>query len=67
MQLVQGMYANARSCVCVGEGYSEEFEVPCMQQASYLEGGPLMWMSPLYINQKSDADDDEKKILHKYH
>ena len=27
MRLVQGMYANARSCVRVGEGYSEEFEV----------------------------------------
>ena len=28
-------------------------------QASYLEGGPLMWMLPLYlhINQKSDYDD----------
>ena len=25
--MVQGMYANARSCVHVGEGYSEEFEV----------------------------------------
>ena len=27
MRLVQGMYANAQSRVCVGEGYSEEFEV----------------------------------------
>ena len=27
VQLVQGMYANARSHVHVGEGYSEEFEV----------------------------------------
>ena len=27
MRLVQGMYANARSHVRVGEGYSEEFEV----------------------------------------
>ena len=27
MQLVQGMYDSARSCVNVGEGYSEEFEV----------------------------------------
>ena len=27
VRLVQGMYANARSCVRVGEGYSEEFEV----------------------------------------
>ena len=27
VRLVQGMYANARSCVHVAEGYSEEFEV----------------------------------------
>ena len=27
VRLVQGMYSNARSCVRVGEGYSEEFEV----------------------------------------
>ena len=29
------------------------------EQAGYLEGGPLMWMLPLYlhINQKSDYDD----------
>ena len=31
-----------------------------MQQASYLEGGPLMWMLPLYlhVNEKSDDEDD---------
>ena len=30
------------------------------QLASYLEGGPLMWMMPLHlhVNQKSDYDDD---------
>ena len=27
VELVQGMYSNARSHVHVGEGYSEEFEV----------------------------------------
>ena len=27
MRLVQGMYTNARSRVCVGEGFSQEFEV----------------------------------------
>ena len=27
VRLVQGMYANVQSHVCVGEGYSEEFEV----------------------------------------
>ena len=33
----------------------------CMQQASCLEGGPLMWMLPLYlhVNQKSDDVDDD--------
>ena len=32
-----------------------------MQQASYLDGGPLMWMLPLYLHiiQKSDDDDDD--------
>ena len=36
------------------------WDLPCMQQASYLEGGPLMWMFPLYlhVSQKS-GDDDE--------
>ena len=34
------------------------WDLPCVQQASYLEGGPLMWMLPLYlhINQKSNYD-----------
>ena len=32
-----------------------------MQQASCLEGGPLLWLWPLYlhVNQKSDDDDDD--------
>ena len=36
------------------------WDLPCVQQASYLDGGPLMWMLPLYqhVNQKSDYDDD---------
>ena len=43
MQLVQGMYANARSCVCVGEGYSEEFEVKVgVHQGSVLS--PLLFI-----------------------
>ena len=35
------------------------WDLPCMQQASYLEGGPLVWMLPLYlhVNQKSNYDD----------
>ena len=34
------------------------WDLPCVQQASYLEGGPLLWMLPLYlhVNQKSDYD-----------
>ena len=37
------------------------WDLSCMQQASYLEGGPLMWMLPLYlhVNQKSHYDDDD--------
>ena len=36
-------------------------DLQCVQQASYLEGGPLMWMLPLYlhVNQKFDDDDDD--------
>ena len=34
------------------------WDLPCVQQASYLEGGPLVWMLPLYLHviQKSDYD-----------
>ena len=33
----------------------------CVQLASYLERGPLIWMIPLHlhVNQKSDYDDDD--------
>ena len=36
-----------------------------MQQASCLEGGPLLWIWPLYlhVNQKSDDDDDKDYTL----
>ena len=36
-----------------------------MQQASCLEGGPLLWIGPLYlhVNQKSDDDDDDENIF----
>ena len=36
------------------------WDLPCVQQASCLEGGPLLWIWPLYlhVNQKSDDDDD---------
>ena len=37
-------------------------DLPCKQQASYLEGGLLMRMLPLYmhVNKKSDDDDDDE-------
>ena len=37
------------------------WDLPCVQQASYLEGGPLLWILPLYlhVNKKSDDDDDD--------
>ena len=39
------------------------WDLPYVQQASYLEGGPLMWMLPLYLhfNQKSVDDDDSSR------
>ena len=37
------------------------WDLPCVQQASCLEGGPLLWIWPLYlhVNKKSDDDDDD--------
>ena len=37
------------------------WDLPWVQQACYLEGGPLLWTLPLHlhINQKSDDDDDD--------
>ena len=43
VRLVQGIYANARSCVRVGEGYSEDFEVKVgVHQGSVLS--PLLFI-----------------------
>ena len=37
------------------------WDLRCVQQASCLEGGPLLWIWPLYlhVNKKSDDDDDD--------
>ena len=43
VRLVQGMYANAQSLFCVGEGYSQEFEVKVgVHQGSLLS--PLLFI-----------------------
>ena len=41
------------------------WDLPCMQQAGCLEGGPLLWIWPLYlhVNQKSDDDEDIRKPI----
>ena len=37
------------------------WDLTCVQQASYLEAGPLMWLLPqyLHVDQKSNDDDDD--------
>ena len=37
------------------------WDLSCVQQASCLKGGPLLWIWPLYLhfNKKSDDDDDD--------
>ena len=44
-----------------GGGWGGGGYLLCVQLASYLDGGPLMWMKPLYlhVNQKSDYDYDK--------
>ena len=32
-------------------------DLPCLQQASYLEGGPLTWMLSLYLQDNQNYDD----------
>ena len=32
--------------------------LPCVQQASYLEVGPLMWILPVYLRIYQKSDDD---------
>ena len=48
VRLVQGMYVNGQSDVCVGEGYSEEFEVKAsIHQGSVLS--PLLFIIVLEV------------------
>ena len=37
-------------------------DLPCVQQSSYLKGGPLMWMLPLYLHVNKKSDDDLRHI-----
>ena len=41
------------------------WDLPCVQQASCLEGGPMLWIWPLYlhVNKKSDDDDDDDTTM----
>ena len=39
------------------------WELPCVQQACYLEGDPLTSMLPLYLQVNQKADDDDNDIL----
>ena len=45
--------------LCMSSGHALYF-----YQASCLEGGPLLWIWPLYlhVNQKSDDDDDDQVL-----
>ena len=50
MGLVQGMYANVQSCVHVGEGYSEEFEMKVgINQGSVLN--PLLFIIEALLHE----------------
>ena len=41
-------------------------DLPCLQQASYLEGGPLTWMLPLYLHVNKKSDDDDVNLSQSY-
>ena len=45
------------------------WDLPCVQLASYLEGGPLKWILSLnlHVNQKSDDDDDDPFACFLFH
>ena len=38
-------------------------DLPCVQQASCLEGGPLLWIWPLYLHVNQKSNDDELKTV----
>ena len=42
-------------------------DLRCIQLASDLKGGPLMWMMPMHVNQKSDYDDDDDVYIYSAH
>ena len=42
-------------------------DLPYKQQASYLEGGPLMWMLPLYLRVNQKPDYDKMRLLIQIH
>ena len=46
------------SAINPNDRHTRRSDLLCVQQASYLEGGPLMWMLPLslHVNKKSDYD-----------
>ena len=38
------------------------WDLPCVQQACYPEGGPLMWMLPLYLHVNQKYSDDDNRV-----
>ena len=47
-----------------GASGDQVLDLLCTQLASYLEGGPPMWMMHLHVNQKSDYDDMIHQFKH---
>ena len=51
--------------MCASLKKKEKHADLCVQQASYLEGGPLLWILSLYlyVNKKSEDDDSGRSYL----